>query len=559
MHPDEGRSHLQRIAHMKSCFDRPTRALALVSRSASARRTTRRRGASVWAVVLTLAVVGVPAAIWSSVTNWFGGEVAPDYLTAEVTVGPFVHDVIEHGEIESSSNVEVRCGVRARSSSGINILEIVPEGSRVQAGDFLVRLDDASLQTELIQQQIIVTNSQAQVIESQAAFDSAGLTLKEYESGTFLEQEEQLESSLFVAQENVRRAEEYLQYSQRLAERGYIPEVQLEADRFAVEKAKKEREVADTRLNVLRKFTRAKVLTGLKADVGTARARLNSRTKTLQLDEVRLKEIEEQIKQCVMTAPVAGQVVHANDRDRRGSSGDLLIEEGRPVRERQVLIRLPDPTRMRVIAKVHESRISHVAVGTLAKIVLDALPELDLTGQVVTVSEYPLPSISVYTAHVKEYAVEVDIIDPPQGLRPGMTAKVAIMVARDAEAMTVPIQAVVERDGRHFAAVLNTDGITESRELEVGHVNEEAVVILSGLSAGENVILTPGNYDNLLDLPSEDSTETKVDTAVHPVFEERPAASSDTAKVREKKVREKDEAKAGKTPKPGKAKSGKQS
>ena len=79
------------------------------------------------------------------------------------------------------------------------------------------------------------------------------------------------------------------------------------------------------------------------------------------------------------------------------------------------------------------------------------------------------------------------------------------------------------------------------------------------MSAGENVILTPGNYDNLLDLPSEDSTETKVDTAVHPVFEERPAASSDTAKVREKKVREKDEAKAGKTPKPGKAKSGKQS
>ena len=61
----------------------------------------------------------------------------------------------------------------------------------------------------------------------------------------------------------------------------------------------------------------------------------------------------------------------------------------------------------------------------------------------------------------EDVPVEVDIIDPPQGLRPGMTAKVAIMVARHAEAMTVPIQAVVERDGRHFAAVLNTDGITE--------------------------------------------------------------------------------------------------
>lgn len=538
---------------MKSFFRRVDRSVTQSVHDESAQATMNRRGASLWGVVIALALVSVPAAIstpatiWSSVTDWFGGETLPDYLTAEVTVGPFVHDVIEHGEIESSSNVEVRCGVRSRSSSGINILEIVPEGSRVEAGDFLVRLDDAALQTELIQQQIIVTNSQAQVIESQAAFDSAGLALKEYESGTFLEQEEQLESALFVAQENVRRAEEYLQYSQRLAERGYIPEVQLEADRFAVEKSRKEREVAETKLNVLRKFTLAKMITGLKADIATAKARLDSRTKTLQLDEVRLKEIEEQIEKCVMTAPVAGQVVYANDRDRRGSSGDLLIEEGRPVRERQVLVRLPDPTKMRVIAKVHESRISHVQVGTQAKIVLDALPDLDLTGQVVMVSEYPLPSISIYTAHVKEYAVEVDIIDPPAGLRPGMTAKVAIMVARESEAMQVPIQAVIERNGRYFSAVARADGSAETREVEVGHINEEAVVILSGLSAGENVILTPGNYEELLNLPSEDSAKTDSDVALlnSPALETTPDAK--TARPKDRK------------PKPGKAKNGKRS
>lgn len=539
---------------MKLRFDRANRAAVLVSESNSVRSLAKRRGASVWAVVLTLALVSVPAAIWSSVTNWFNGEPAPDYLTAEVAVGPFVHDVVEHGEIESSSNVEVRCGVRARSSSGINILEIVPEGSRVQAGDFLVRLDDAAFQTELIQQQITVTNSQAQVIEAQADFESAGLALKEYESGTFLEQEEQLESALFVAQENVRRAEEYLQYSQRLAERGYIPEVQLEADRFAVEKAKKEKDVAETKLTVLRKFTRAKVLTGLKADVGTAQARLDSRTKTLQLDEVRLKEIEGQIANCVMTAPVAGQVVHANDRDRRGSSGDLLIEEGRPVRERQVIIRLPDPTKMRVIAKVHESRISHVAMGTMAKVVLDALPELDLTGKVSAVSEYPLPSVSVYTAHIKEYAVEVDIIDPPEGLRPGMSAQVAIMVARETEAMTVPIQAVVGRAGRQFAAVLNADGTTASRELEIGHINEQAVVILGGLSAGENVILTPGNYEGLLNLPTKEASTSQTTIVPGELLDNETASAT---RVEDSKVRPEDSSKSGKTPKAGKSKPGK--
>ncbi len=164
---------------MKSLFQSADRTGFRSARIASALPECNRRGASVWAVVLTLALVSIPAAIWSPVTDWFSGEPAPDYLTAEVTIGPFVHDVVEHGEIESSSNVEVRCGVRSRSSSGINILEIVPEGSRVEAGDFLVKLDDAALQTELIQQQIVVTNSQAQVIEAKAAFDSAGLALKE--------------------------------------------------------------------------------------------------------------------------------------------------------------------------------------------------------------------------------------------------------------------------------------------------------------------------------------------------------------------------------------------
>ena len=378
--------------------------------------------------------------------------------------------------------------------------------------------------------------------------------MKEYESGTFLEQEEQLESALFVAQENVRRAEEYLQYSQRLAERGYIPEVQLEADRFAVEKAKKEREVAETKLNVLRKFTREKMLTGLKADVATAKARLDSRSKTLQLDEVRLKEIEGQIRNCVMTAPVAGQVVHANDRDRRGSSGDLLIEEGRPVRERQVIIRLPDPTKMRVIAKVHESRISHVALGTPAKIVLDALPELDLNGRVVTVSEYPLPSITVYTAHIKEYAVEIDIVDPPEGLRPGMSAQVSIAVAREAEALLVPIQAVVERAGRHFAAILQSDGATETREVTIGHVNEEAVVILDGLSAGENVILTPSLYEEHLDFPTEESLASNEKIATLPHESLIPKKDSGTAKAAAK-----DKSKNRKSPKPGKTKVDKRS
>ena len=439
-------------------------------------------------------------------SGFFDKTVELELLTTDTIQGPFIHTVLERGEVESSSNVEVRSQVRgARSSTGVNILEIVPEGTWVEEGDFLVRLDDSSLQTELIQQQIVCSNSEAAAIEAQAKLDSARLALNEYAEGTFKEQLTQQQSLVFVAEENKRRAEEYLQYSKRLAERGYIPESQLEADRFALEKSNKELGVAETKLEVLSKFTRERMLTQLEADIKTAKAKLSSREKTWQLDKQRLTEIREQIGLCVITAPVAGQVVYENKRGR--SSSTILIEEGMPVRERQTIINLPDPNKMRVVAKVHESRVGFVQKGQVVELRLDAMPELALTGHVTEVSEYPLPAISVYMAHVKEYSVEIEIDDPPTDLRPGMTAEVNVLVEKLDNALQLPIETVVERNDQYYCAVAHPDGSIEQRQIQVGTANETHLVVLSGVSSGEKIVfnITDEQVLNQLDLPEEET------------------------------------------------------
>jgi RND family efflux transporter MFP subunit len=431
-------------------------------------------------------------------------EPSIDFLTIKACREPFVHTVLERGEVESSSNIEVRCQVRSRNSSGVNILEIVPEGTSAEAGDFLVRLDDSALQTQLIQQQIVCSNSEAAVIEARAALESANLSLSEYDQGTYQELLAQQQSAVFVAEENRRRAEEYIDYSKRLAERGYIPEAQLEADMFALEKAKKELGVANTKLEVLSKFTRQKMLTQLRADVQTAEARLQSREKTWELDKVQLAEIQEQIEKCVITAPVAGQVVYANNVSRSGNSA-VLIEEGMPVRERQTIINLPDPNKMRVVAVIHESRIGFVSKGQQAELKLDAMPELALTGLVTEVSEYPLPPISVYMAHVKEYQVAIQIDQPPPDLRPGMTAEVNILIDQLDDALQVPLEAVIEINDRFFCAICQQDGSVETRELKVGRANETSVIIESGLEAGEQVVLNVADEKvmELMTLPEQ--------------------------------------------------------
>jgi RND family efflux transporter MFP subunit len=429
--------------------------------------------------------------------TWSSDQAPP--VTALVTNAPFQQEVVERGEIESSSNIEARCEVQGRGSLGTAIIQIIAEGTYVNKDDFLVKLDDSSLKADLVQQQIACNTSRASVVESQAEVESARLALKEYESGTFLQEEQTMESDEFVAKENLRRAEEYLRYSERLASRGYVTEVQLEADRFSVEKCRKELASSRTKLDVLHRLTKLKTLNKLKADFEIAEARLRSRENSHSLDNDKLKQIQTQIQKCVIVAPTSGQVVYANDP--RNTTGEPLIAEGKLVRERQVIIRLPDPKRMQVTARINESRVDRVKVGMHVRIKVDAFPGTEMQGTVRDVSEYPLPSQIAYSTF-KEYATEIEIHDPHEGLRAGMTAQVAIEVQNLDKALQVPLPAVMERDKRFFTLVALEGSRLEAREVKLGLSNDKTVVIESGLTEGQSVVLAPQNYEDLVQLPA---------------------------------------------------------
>lgn len=442
---------------------------------------------------------GVSAGVRATTGQRTPGVNAPQgSLTTAVTTGPFLREVVERGEVQSSSNVEVRCQVPSRGVGGVAILQIVPEGTYVKAGDFLARLDDSALQTELLQQQIAANTSSSLVIDAKADLEAARLAATEYESGPFRQDEQMLESDEFVAKENVRRAEEYVRYSEKLVARGYATEVQLEADRFAVEKARKELEVVRTKLDVLRRITKKKTLTQLEAAVQTAESRLRSREATATLDQQRLEQVKDYIEKCVIKAPTSGQVVYANDGV--GPNGEPLIAEGKPVRERQIIFRLPDPKRMRVLTRVNEARIDLVRKGMKARIAVDAFPGNELAGIVQSVSEYPLPSAIPYST-IKEYAAEVEIQRPPEELRSGMTAKVAIEATSLDQAVQVPLQAVIEREDRFFCLLPIGKGDVEAREVELGPANDAMVVIKNGLAPDEQVFLAPQNYEKQVTLP----------------------------------------------------------
>ena len=458
--------------------------------------------------LMGLAGAGALSLIWwvSGDEDSLDAEIQP--LLEEVKVGDFVLELVEPGEIESAENVEIKSEVRSRSSSGTAILEIVPEGKVVEKGDFLVRLDDASLQKDLLRQRISVHQSKATLVKANADVEAATLALQEYLSGSFRENEEQLESAEFVAKENLRRAQEYLVYSKKLAAKGYVSEAQLEADQFAVEKARKELDLAQTKLEVLRIHSRKAQVNDLNASILTAEARLQSAQNSYQLEKTQESEIEEQIEKCMIISPSAGEVTYANNT-KSGSSDSVLIEEGKLVRENQTIIRLPNASLLRVRAKVNENRIEQVRPGMKCSILIDAIRDLELDGTVESVSEYPIPSVSRYTSHIKEYSTEILINNPPPGVRTGMTAKVTIKSEFIENTLQVPLTAVFRKESKSFCLVSALDEGMEIREIQLGSHNTNMAVVIEGLAKGEKVVLNPDHFRSNLELSNSQSLAQK--------------------------------------------------
>src|SRR5690606_5196005 len=114
---------------------------------------------------------------------------------------------------------------------------------------------------------------------------------------------------------------------------------------------------------------------------------LHAKESINRIDIEKLKQVEQQIEKCTVRAPQEGEVTYANSRDLRDSDA-VIIQEGVLIRERQPIVRLPDPQKMHVNAKVNESKIRLIKIGMPATIRFEALKGTELQGTVSKVFAY---------------------------------------------------------------------------------------------------------------------------------------------------------------------------
>jgi multidrug efflux pump subunit AcrA (membrane-fusion protein) len=447
---------------------------------------------------LVAIVLATGGGVWWFVQNRDSGDVAAGILLHTVSRSDFELSVTERGEIESFDMTEVRSLVKSNNTTGNAILRIVPEGTEVKKGDFLVELDSSALKTQRTSQKIFVNTAKAAEVEAKNTYDTAVIAKREYLEGTYLQERQLIESEAFVAEENLSRAKEYYVYSQKLASKGYVNELQLEADRFAVEKANKDLDTARTKLKVLDEFTKPKMVSTLESAILIAKAKWDSAQNSHKLELETLAELDDQIAKCTIVAPQEGVVKYAHVMDGRGDQ-EFIVEEGTMVRERQVIITLPKPNSMRVELMVNESLVQYVRPGLAATISPVGFGDRLLYGSVEKINQYAEPT-GWRQANVKEYKALVTIDDPTAELRAGMTASVSVRCAEVPDAIQVPVQTVYAHGSKFYCFVFN-QGNWEAREVKPGPTNDKFFVIYSGLNEGEQVAMNPRSYVDEVDLP----------------------------------------------------------
>ena len=451
-----------------------------------------------------------------------GASIQP--ILAEVEKGQFVSQVLDQGEIQSSENVEIRCEARARNGA-ITVIEVVPEGTLVKGGDFLVRLDSTSFEKELETQKISVANAETSVIQADAELKTAIEALKEYEQGIFVEKKKLIENDIYnaksqieTAKQELTQAKAFLEHSEKLQAKGFITARQLEGIGFDVSRAEFALKTAENQLSLAQKqeevlvaITQVKETVKLKSDIEAAKVRLANQRESLEVEKSKLEEIKEQIEKCEIRVPegVSGQVVYAKEYSRGGN--DWVLEEGTSVRERQVLIQLPNPEKMEVKALINEQSITAIRVGMPATVQVDALTNQSLKGIVTKVNQYA-ESSGWMSSSIRKYAVLVVIDDPPEELKPGMNSAVTIQVRYEPEAVMTPIQSVYAVGDRHFCMVKGDDESNQwdTREIEIDGDNSKFVLVKSGLEAGEKVVMNPGAFKDRMELPELDN-ETQIE------------------------------------------------
>jgi HlyD family secretion protein len=335
-----------------------------------------------------------------------------------------ISKVSSTGEIKPKEYVEIQAEI-----AGVITAVYVKEGDVVQRGDLLLRIDP--LQTEADAR---AQRSAVDIAMSEAANQQAQISLQETNVDRDRANLDVAEAELVRAESSAEIAEATFKRKQELFEQNLISRDEYDA-------AKNELLTAKTQVLT----SRARVEQA-KAQLAVTRVQLEQSKTSYKSAQFRvdqnkafLARNEDLLAKTVIRSPLTGVITKLNvEKGERAVPGTLNSPQA-------TLMEIADLSVIEAEVQVDETDIVNVKVGQDAEIKVDALRDKVLKGRVTEVGNSAIQTAGTQT-EAKDFKVVVQLDNPPESLRPGLTCVADITTAVRDNVLVIPMQALTIRE-----------------------------------------------------------------------------------------------------------------
>jgi HlyD family secretion protein len=408
--------------------------------------------------------------------------------TAVAASGELVSVVTASGEIKPRNYINLG----ANAQGPITDL-LVKEGDRVRKGQVVARIEHIQPQADVQAQRAAVASALADSAAAEAGLKAQDDTIKTAQATLDrFKSELERQKLLLVRQESLWR-------EQLIAKQDYE---QKKADYDSAEAAVREN---------------AAHLAQMQSQRAQVAAQLASVQRRVAQAQAGLTRLDDVLARFDVIAPLNGVVTNLPVRQ-----GETVVP-GIQNSAASTIMTIADMSLITAEVKADETDIVNIQLGQVASITIDAMPNRKFTGKVIEIGNTAILRSSGLAAstsatsnqEAKDFKVVVALQDPPDEIRPGLSATAKITTATRHDVLTIPIQALTVRkrgdleapkQGVQAAAPANdrskseelqgvfvvVDGRAEFRPVETGIAGAVDIEVLGGLQPGDQIIT--GSY-----------------------------------------------------------------
>jgi HlyD family secretion protein len=388
---------------------------------------------------LAIGVGGVVLLAAAAYYFWGGNSSAAQYMTARVDRGNLRNTVTATGTLQAVTTVQVGSQASGTISNlyadynsvvkkGQVIAQLDPSVPKAQVEQARANLQQA--QAALQQARAGVSNSRAGVSDARARAQAAQSTAQNNQAGVTAAQ-----ANLTVLKAQEEDAASYLRQQQSLQKAGVIAQRDVDVAQTAYATAKARYDQGVAQLNQAKLSQQSSASAGIaqsqaqvqqsqagvqqsQAQVAAAEAQVQQTAAALQLAQVNLAHT-------TITSPIDGVVVSRDVNVGQTVAASLSAPT--------LFTIANDLTKMQVIANIDQADIGLVENAKSVKFSVDAFPGKDFEGKIEQMRLNPQNVQNVVT-----YNVVIDVDNPEQKLKPGMTTNLTFTIDERNNVLKVP-------------------------------------------------------------------------------------------------------------------------